>query len=236
MPPKFFSNGPIPATFFIFVFPHCTIQKIDESVDGVLGTQTQSSRMEGTDESTEQWQHSIFSQVREAYLNEGKKKNFTWKKKRRERKKERKNPPPPSTHPKGNVESHWQTGCKQISSDSFVLNRLHLSFGNNDVDDDERKIPKWKMDLFKFALRDLLLFLLCHSTNKLFSNTRVWVVEIQNVFKKLFQVECRKSSVDLFAPSILPTKFESQAHHLRFYQFIFEYCRVEKTKINKTRP
>ena len=182
MPPKFFSNGPIPATFFIFVFPHCTIQKIDESVDGVLGTQTQSSRMEGTDESTEQWQHSIFSQVREAYLNEGKKKNFTWKKKRRERKKERKNPPPPSTHPKGNVESHWQTGCKQISSDSYVLNRLHLSFGNNDVDDDERKIPKWKMDLFKFALRDLLLFLLCHSTNKLFSNTRVWVVEIQNVF------------------------------------------------------
>ena len=26
---------------------------------------------------------------------------------------------------------------------------------------------------------------------------------------------------------------ESQAHQLRFYQFIFELCHVEKTKINK---
>ena len=30
-------------------------------------------------------------------------------------------------------------------------------------------------------------------------------------------------------------RFESQAHHLCFYQFIFELCRVEKTKINKKR-
>ena len=27
--------------------------------------------------------------------------------------------------------------------------------------------------------------------------------------------------------------FKSQANHLHFYQFIFELCRVEKTKINK---
>ena len=27
--------------------------------------------------------------------------------------------------------------------------------------------------------------------------------------------------------------FESQAHYLCFYQFIFELCQVEKTKINK---
>ena len=30
--------------------------------------------------------------------------------------------------------------------------------------------------------------------------------------------------------------FESQAHHQRFYQFIFDLCRVEKTKINKKSP
>ena len=30
--------------------------------------------------------------------------------------------------------------------------------------------------------------------------------------------------------------FESRAHHLRFYQFIFELCHAEKTKINKKRP
>ena len=46
---------------------------------------------------------------------------------------------------------------------------------------------------------------------------------------------CRHSSVDSSAPSILPPRFESQAHHLRFYQFIFELCHVEKTKINKKR-
>ena len=28
-------------------------------------------------------------------------------------------------------------------------------------------------------------------------------------------------------------RFESQAHQLRFYQFIFELCHVEKPKINK---
>ena len=29
------------------------------------------------------------------------------------------------------------------------------------------------------------------------------------------------------------TGFKSQTHHLHLYQFIFELCRVEKTKINK---
>ena len=33
-------------------------------------------------------------------------------------------------------------------------------------------------------------------------------------------------------PSCCPG-FESQAHHLRFYQFIFELCDVKRTKINK---
>ena len=31
-------------------------------------------------------------------------------------------------------------------------------------------------------------------------------------------------------------KNSSQAHHLRFYQFIFELCDVKMTKINKERP
>ena len=43
------------------------------------------------------------------------------------------------------------------------------------------------------------------------------------------------NSVDSPVPSILPPGFESQAHHLCFYQFIFELCHVEKTKINKKR-
>ena len=36
-------------------------------------------------------------------------------------------------------------------------------------------------------------------------------------------------------PSCCP-RFESQAHNLCFYQFRFELCHVEKTKINKKRP
>ena len=47
---------------------------------------------------------------------------------------------------------------------------------------------------------------------------------------------CRHSTVDLTAPSILPPRFESQAHHLCFYQFIFDLCYVRKSKINKKRP
>ena len=31
-------------------------------------------------------------------------------------------------------------------------------------------------------------------------------------------------------------RFESQAHHLSFYQFIFKLCFVEKTNITKKRP
>ena len=46
---------------------------------------------------------------------------------------------------------------------------------------------------------------------------------------------CRHSSVDSSAPSILPPRFESQAHHLCFHQFKL-ICHVEKTKINKQRP
>ena len=30
--------------------------------------------------------------------------------------------------------------------------------------------------------------------------------------------------------------FKSQAHHQHFYQFIFDLCHVEKTKINERRP
>ena len=51
-------NGPIPASFCLFSsFPHYIIQKIDESVDGVLGTWTRDSRMEGADEFIELWRH-----------------------------------------------------------------------------------------------------------------------------------------------------------------------------------
>ena len=39
----------------------------------------------------------------------------------------------------------------------------------------------------------------------------------------------------LCLPSCHP-RFESQAHHQCFYQFVFQLCHVEKTKINKKRP
>ena len=43
-----------PGLFCLFSsFPHYTIQKIDESIDGVLDTQTWGSRMAGVDKSTE---------------------------------------------------------------------------------------------------------------------------------------------------------------------------------------
>ena len=45
---------------FIFVFStlhKCRNVKIDESVDGVLGTQTQDGRLDSADESTELWRH-----------------------------------------------------------------------------------------------------------------------------------------------------------------------------------
>ena len=38
--------------------------------------------------------------------------------------------------------------------------------------------------------------------------------------------------IRLRLPSCRPG-FESQSHHLSFYQFIFELCHVEKIKINK---
>ena len=41
--------------------------------------------------------------------------------------------------------------------------------------------------------------------------------------------------IHLHLPSFCPG-FKSQAHHLRFYQFIFELCRAEGTKLNKKRP
>ena len=54
-------NGPIPSSFcLISSFPHDNIQiQIDKSVDGVLGTQTRTVRMEGADKSTELWQHPM---------------------------------------------------------------------------------------------------------------------------------------------------------------------------------
>ena len=48
--------------------------------------------------------------------------------------------------------------------------------------------------------------------------------------------KCRRSSVDSTAPSILPPGFDSHAHHLFFYHFIFAFWNVEKTKIAKKRP
>ena len=41
--------------------------------------------------------------------------------------------------------------------------------------------------------------------------------------------------IRLWLPSCCPS-FKSQAHHLQFYQFIFELCHTEKTKIIKKRP
>ena len=53
-----FKNGPIPASFGLFSsFPHDKSKLIDKIVDGVLGTQTRGSRMEGADKSTELWRH-----------------------------------------------------------------------------------------------------------------------------------------------------------------------------------
>ena len=52
---------------------------------------------------------------------------------------------------------------------------------------------------------------------------------------KLLKNGCRHCSVESSVPSILLPGFETQAHHLCFYQFIFVLCHVEKTKINKKR-
>ena len=50
---SFSLNVPIPASFCSFSsFSHYTIQQIDESIDGVLGTRTWVGRMEGADKST----------------------------------------------------------------------------------------------------------------------------------------------------------------------------------------
>ena len=67
------------------------------------------------------------------------------------------------------------------------------------------------------------------------------MLTFQNISPKKSQhfaifMGCRHSSGDKSVPPILPPGFESQTHHLHFYQFIFEYCHVEKTKINKKRP
>ena len=57
LPSTDLKNWANPGLFlFIFVFLHDTNQiYIDKSIDGVLGTRTQGGRMEGVDESTEQW-------------------------------------------------------------------------------------------------------------------------------------------------------------------------------------
>ena len=39
---------PRPLFVYFRLLPHCSIKSIDESVDSVLGTQTQGGRMEGT--------------------------------------------------------------------------------------------------------------------------------------------------------------------------------------------
>ena len=46
------------------------------------------------------------------------------------------------------------------------------------------------------------------------------------------QQGCRHSSVDLLRLQSSRHRFESQAHHLCFYQFKFESYHMEKTKIN----
>ena len=53
----FLKNGPIPASFlFYFCSFLITISiQIEKSIDGVLGIQTQGSRMVGTDETMELW-------------------------------------------------------------------------------------------------------------------------------------------------------------------------------------
>ena len=54
---------------------------------------------------------------------------------------------------------------------------------------------------------------------KNYCSTILWVAHIDQ-------------GISLHLPSCCP-RFESQAHHLRFCQFTFELCHVEKTKINK---
>ena len=62
-----FFNGPNPASFlFIFVlFSHRTdkystsLTINEKSLDGMLGSRTRGSRMEGADESTELWRHPM---------------------------------------------------------------------------------------------------------------------------------------------------------------------------------
>ena len=61
-----FLYGPNQASFVYFRSFHNARTKYstnltinDKSIDGVLGSQTQGGRMEGADESTEQWRHCL---------------------------------------------------------------------------------------------------------------------------------------------------------------------------------
>ena len=64
---------------------------------------------------------------------------------------------------------------------------------------------------------------------------RVKVGLLKKTLKVVMVLSLRHSSVDLSAHSIRRPRFESQANHRCFNQFVFELCRVEKTKINYTR-
>ena len=60
---------------------------------------------------------------------------------------------------------------------------------------------------------------LLHLTNTYFAH-----------YKEKKELGCRQGSVNSSLPSILPPGFESQTHHQRFNQFVFELCRAEETK------
>ena len=61
----FFQNGPIPASFCLFLFRLNTISiiQIEKSIYGVLGIRTQGHRMVGADKTMELWRpppHDLF--------------------------------------------------------------------------------------------------------------------------------------------------------------------------------
>ena len=53
-------NQPLFVYFRSFHCAKINLTIIDKSVDGVLGTRTRGGRMDGSDESTEQWRHPVY--------------------------------------------------------------------------------------------------------------------------------------------------------------------------------
>ena len=85
-----------------------------------------------------------------------------------------------------------------------------------------------EVSLINYFELNTLSFQLLYGTNNIVNLTFA-VKLVKNSFN-------RGATIAQWIRLRLSPGFESQAHHQRFYQFIFDLCHVEKTKINKMWP